>query len=77
MKEQEDTRAASNSMGHNTKFLPYESAAALGEVLRELLGSLFFEVFNIWLDRTLGNVIIDNGGINTNHTAPVTLAVDC
>lgn len=64
-------------MGHNTKLPLCEGAAALGEVLRELLGSLSFEVFNTWLDRTLGNVIIDNGGINTNHTAPVTLAVDC
>lgn len=64
-------------MGRNPKLLPCESAAALGEVLRELLGSLSFKVFKTWLDRTLSNVVIDTGGINTNHTAPVSLAVDC
>lgn len=45
MKEQEDARTASSSMGHNQKFLPYKSGVVPGRVLRELLGSLSLEVF--------------------------------
>lgn len=47
MKEQEDTRIASSSMGHNKNLFPYKSGAVPGRVLRELLGSLSLEVFKI------------------------------